>query len=124
MNTTEIKKACATLVLTCAKLCHNNNKAYSQSIGDNSQQAWEDAPSWQKESTINKVWFHLENDTTPEKSHENWMNERIKDGWVYGEEKDALKKTHPCIVPYAMLPIEHQIKDVIFSTTVKGFFTP
>lgn len=36
--------------------------------------------------------------------HEVWSANRIKEGWKYGEERDDLKKTHPCLVSYEELP--------------------
>ena len=36
--------------------------------------------------------------------HEVWAEERIKEGWVYGERQDSVKKTTPCLVPYEDLP--------------------
>ncbi|NPD91377.1 RyR domain-containing protein [Xylanibacter muris] len=35
--------------------------------------------------------------------HEVWSENRIKDGWTYGEERDDTKKHHPCLVPYEEL---------------------
>ncbi len=35
--------------------------------------------------------------------HENWAAGRLAEGWVYGEKKDDVKKTTPCLVPYEML---------------------
>ncbi len=35
--------------------------------------------------------------------HENWAAGRMAEGWVYGEQKDDVKKTTPCLVPYEML---------------------
>ena len=39
-----------------------------------------------------------------ENVHENWSAGRIADGWVYGEKRDDVKKTTPCLVPYDELP--------------------
>ncbi len=39
-----------------------------------------------------------------ENVHENWSLGRIRDGWTYGEERDDIKKTTPCLVPYSQLP--------------------
>ena len=39
-----------------------------------------------------------------ENVHENWSAGRIADGWVYGEARDDVKKTTPCLVPYSELP--------------------
>ncbi len=33
---------------TIAKVCHEANRAYCQTIGDNSQLAWEQAEEWQQ----------------------------------------------------------------------------
>lgn len=102
-----------------ARVAHEVNRAYCQSIGDNSQPSWEDAPDWQKTSAINGVKFHLENpDATPENSHENWLAEKTAAGWKYGEVKDPGAKTHPCFRPYAELPQEQRSKDYLFRAVV------
>ena len=105
-----------------AEICHQVNKIYCESIGDFSQPNWENAPQWQKESTINGVKYHLNNDnTTPADSHNNWLKEKINNGWKYGKEKDPLKKTHPCIIPFEELPKEQQTKDKLFLAIVECF---
>jgi hypothetical protein len=104
-----------------ARLCHNVNKAYCESTGDNSQVAWEDAPEWQKTSAINGVRLHLSGEATPEQSHESWLAEKERDGWGYGPVKDVEKKEHPCFVPYDQLPKEQQVKDHLFKAVVDSF---
>lgn len=102
-----------------ARICHEVNRAYCQSIGDDSQVPWADAPQWQKESAVKGVQFHLANpDATPGNSHESWLEEKRANGWSYGEAKDAEKKTHPCFRPYAELPREQRSKDYIFRSIV------
>ena len=98
-----------------ASICHEANRAYCATIGDSSQVPWDEAPEWQRESAINGVAFHIENPTAgPSGSHENWLKEKLADGWVYGEVKDVDAKTHPCCVPYDQLPPAQQAKDFIF----------
>ncbi len=46
-----------------------------------------------------------------ENVHEMWAKTRIEQGWCYGEVYDDAKKTHPCIVPYSMLPESEKIVD-------------
>ena len=76
-----------------AKICHEVNKAYCESIGDFSQPKWDDAPDWQKESAINGVKFHIyEENSTPSDSHNNWMKEKLENGWKYGKTKNPEKK--------------------------------
>ncbi len=104
-----------------ARICHEVNRGYCRSIGDDSQPSWEEAPEWQKESVVNGVNFHLENETTPEQSHENWMAEKVAAGWVYGPIKDPEKKEHPCMVAYQELPAEQRTKDYLFKAVVDTF---
>jgi len=105
-----------------AKTCHQVNKAFCESIGDNSQPDWADAPDWQKESAIKGVNFHLENpDSKPSDSHDSWIKEKKDTGWVFGEIKDPEKKEHPCMVPYNELPKDQQTKDALFISVVRSF---
>jgi hypothetical protein len=102
-----------------AQVAHEVNRAYCLAIGDTSQVAWADAPDWQKDSAINGVKFKLSNlAATPEDQHQSWLDQKAKDGWVYGEVKDAEKKTHPCIIPYAELPESQKAKDYLFVAVV------
>ena len=110
-----------------AKSCHEANRNHCVRIGDTSQVAWEEAPEWQKQSARNGVEAHLNTladggEPKPEESHEGWLKEKTDDGWVYGEVKDADKKTHPCCVPYDELPDDQKEKDAIFIGVVKSFF--
>lgn len=102
-----------------AKVAHEVNKAYCESIGDFSQVSWKEAPHWQKDSAINGVVFHQDNpDSTPEDSHESWLKLKIEDGWGYGSVKNESIKEHPCCVPYDKLPTEQKAKDYIFRAIV------
>lgn len=102
-----------------AQVCHEINRAYCQSLGDNSQPEWKDAPEWQKSSAINGVQFHLDNPTSPPSaSHDSWLKQKKAEGWKYGVVKDPEKKEHPCFVPYEELPPSQQAKDFIFRQTI------
>lgn len=102
-----------------AIMCHEQNRLFCRMMGDNSQPRWDDAPQWQKDSAISGVRFHLKNpDATADASHNNWMKEKIGDGWQYGQDKDPENKLHPCIVPFEKLPKHQQAKDVLFKGTV------
>lgn len=98
-----------------AKVCHEANKAFCESNGDYSQRSWEEAEDWQRQSAITGVAFRINNpDAGHDAQHNSWMQEKINDGWVYGEVKDAEAKTHPCIVPFDQLPKFQQQKDALF----------
>ena len=36
--------------------------------------------------------------------HELWAEQRIKDGWGWGPERNDQARHHPCLVPYRDLP--------------------
>jgi hypothetical protein len=102
-----------------AKVCHEANRAYCQTIGDDSQPAWEQAPDWQRSSAIDGVKFHLANPTAGDSaSHENWMKEKLHGGWKYGPVKNPEAKEHHCLVPFDQLPPEQQAKDRLFRAIV------
>lgn len=46
-----------------------------------------------------------------ENAHEVWAQGRVNEGWIYGEEKDSVKKTTPCMVPYDQLPESEKAYD-------------
>lgn len=102
-----------------ARVAHEVNRAYCQSLGDLSQAAWEHAPQWQQNSAVMGVLFHLERPHAgPEASHENWLEQKRLEGWTFGEVKDAALKTHPCLRPFHELPREQQTKDHLFRAVV------
>jgi hypothetical protein len=110
-----------------AKVCHEANRAYCETIGDNSQPSWENAPEWQRESARNGAQFHLTAlgsglRPKPSASHESWLEEKRTDGWKYGAVKDPEKKEHPCFVPYEELPIEQRRKDYIFAAICEAYW--
>lgn len=104
-----------------AEICHELNRVYCRSLGDTSQPTWPYAPDWQKESAINGVKFHMDHpDAKASQSHESWLEEKRSTGWTYGEVKDPEKKEHPCMVDFKDLPLDQQVKDVLFKNTVEA----
>lgn len=102
-----------------AKVAHELNRAYCEALGDNSQPFWEDAPSWQKDSAINGVIFHIENpDAAPSDSHDAWLEQKAEEGWTYGKVKNPELKQHPCFVAYEELPVEQRAKDYLFRAVI------
>lgn len=101
-----------------ARVCHEANRAYCQTLGDFSQLPWAEAPEWQRSSARMGVDLHLMGDFGPEASHVSWMKQKLEEGWKHGPVKDAEKKEHPCIVPFDELPREQQAKDYLFRAVV------
>ena len=108
-------------VTDIARICHEVNRAYCESLGDTSQVSWGVAEDWQRESAVKGVEFALLHpDATPESQHEAWCDDKRSAGWVYGPEKDAGKRTHPCLVAYADLPHGQRVKDHLFMAVVRA----
>lgn len=109
-------------IVDIAKVCHEANRAYCMNIGDSSQRTWAMTPPDIKQSAIDAVKFHIENQEANDwDSHNNWSIGKALDGWIYGEVKCLIAKTHPCLVPFRLLPPEQQLKDRLFRMIVKVF---
>jgi hypothetical protein len=109
-------------VQAIARVCHEANRAWCRTLGDETQPPWDEAPDWQRDSARNGVAFLLANpDAGPETSHEAWLEEKSQAGWCYGLTKDPQRREHPCILPFDQLPPEQQAKDHLFHGIVHAF---
>jgi hypothetical protein len=103
-----------------AKVCHEANRAYCETLGDTSQPRWEDAPEWQRTSAMNGVLAVGNPLAKPSDSHDSWLAEKRATGWKYGPVKDPAKKEHPCFVPFEELPPDQQVKDHLFLAVARA----
>lgn len=104
-----------------ARIAHEVNRSYCQSVGDDSQLPWDAAPEWQRRSSVRGVeGIKSGAITTPEQAHESWSREKVEAGWIYGPVKDANTLQHPCLVPYAELEGVQRLKDTIFFAVVNA----
>jgi len=102
-----------------AKICHQANKAYCESLGNYSHNDWDKSPDWQKKSAIRGVNFHHDHPIAPIScAHEEWMREKIETGWKYGPIKNLDKKEHPCMISFHKLSPEQQMKYYLFRNIV------
>lgn len=83
------------------------------------------APPWdavresQKSSCRAGVrWVLWNPNATPEELHNEWMREKIAEGWVYGKQKNEANKVHPCLVSFSELSKNDKIKDELFIHSV------
>jgi hypothetical protein len=105
-----------------ARMCHEANRVLCDYSAESFQQLpWSECPQWQKDSAMVGVKNIIEKPrATPRDSHESWLKQKVADGWVYGEVKDAEKKTHPCMVQYDKLPAKQRMKDFVFTGIVRS----
>ena len=91
-----------------AKVCHSINNEVCRLNGEQ-QIDWEEAPEYMKKGLIEA----LKRGESPEVGHEQWMKNRLENGWTLGPVKDVEKKTSPCLIPYSELPYDQRVKDSI-----------
>jgi hypothetical protein len=107
-----------------ARVAHEVNRAYGLILGEENHSPWEEASEALQNSAISGVQFRLDNPDAPASAqHDAWMEDKIKDGWVHGEEKDEDAKTHPCLVAYEELPEDQRAKDKLFVAVVNAMKT-
>jgi len=102
-----------------AAAAHMVNRAYSIALGDYSHPTWDEAPDWQRRSSLLGVQAALDPRHTPEQSHQAWLTQKLNEGWTYGPVRDVTAKEHPRMLPYRDLPSEQRRKDDLFISTVR-----
>ena len=98
-------------------IVHEMNGQYCKNIGD----VQSDLSEHTRESILVGV-SHLvkQQNVLPsaEEQHNLWFKFKLENGWKYGDVKDEVNKTHPCMLPYSMLPNEQKAKDTLFYKSV------
>lgn len=103
-----------------AERCHETNRVYCEAIGDFTQVPWSETSEEFKRNSLSGVLYFMEHpESTPEDMHNNWMKDRLADGWKFGDVKDVEKKLHPCLVAYSELPMLQRVKDALFINTIR-----
>ncbi len=99
-----------------AKTCHEVNRAYCREVmADHSHVPWEETDEALRLSIYDGVVKHFENpELTPEESHVAWCEYKRAEGWVFGNLKDSVAKTHPCLMTYHQLHSHDRAKDHMF----------
>lgn len=106
-------------IWSCACVCHEANRALQLEFSEIPSPPWDEAEEWMRESSYNGVLFLVKN---PESSfaalHDNWVLDKLADGWRYGPIKNTDTKEHPCLVDYNDLSIQQRRKDMLFKAIV------
>lgn len=101
-----------------ARVAHEANRAYCEGVlGDMSHKPWDESAAWVTDSALAGIG-HVRSGSTPEQLHDAWCSHKFAEGWRHGLVKDADKKEHPCLVPYAELPEAQRLKDKLYRAVV------
>lgn len=103
-----------------AIMCHQGNIAAQIVAGETPSPRWVWMRPEIKESTREGIRKAMAG-ATPEEMHASWSQNRKDAGWVYGEAKDEVEMTHPCLVPYSELPEAQRVKDAVMLDVVALF---
>jgi RyR domain len=104
-----------------ARVCHEANRGIQAAWpadGIPVAPPWEDLDPETQASILAGVMGVIEG-LPPAASHEAWCEHKRANGWTYGPVKSSEAKTHPCLLPYAALPVENAIKDHVFGAIVR-----
>jgi len=86
------------------------------------QPFWNQLSGRQIAIVLDIMKFHLDNpDAGDGDYHNQWMEEQIKDGWVYGEVKDREKKIDPNLVPFDELLLWERKVHALYRAVVNVF---
>lgn len=104
-----------------ARIAHEANRAICEAVNDRSQKPWDETPDNIRASTLGIVReCRSDPNYSPVTSHNRWLDDRERDGWVWGEVKDNFRKTNPAMVPFDVLPVEQRIKAFVFVGIVRA----
>lgn len=102
------------VVEACARVA---NDVFAVGAGD--MPSWDSASPDQKATARASVRALLAG-RTPEQWHKEWVDEKRKDGWLFGDVNDEERKRHPNIRPYRDLPAEQRMLDDMFVAAVRA----
>lgn len=100
-----------------ARACHAAHNAITEESIN-----WELTTSSHKRtvySSIEKILIGLID--TPEAAHENFVKNKINDGWEYGPVYSRTNKTNPRLVSFQELSEMDKLKEKVFFNIVESF---
>ena len=106
------------LVTSIAKMCHEVTRSYCQVLRE-PMPAWSEAEQHHRDKAIAGVALYIMYPTLgPSARHDNWMSQKLSQGWTYGKAMNLKAKKHHSLKPFHHLPVEQQAKGHIFHSIV------
>jgi len=104
-----------------ARTVHEAIRAWKAAHGQDDMPGWESAEPWMRDSTLESVRFALADPQAPDSAqHDQWVEQKKRDGWRYGPVKDAAAKTHPMLVAFDALPEMERRKDGLIQAITRA----
>ena len=106
-----------------AKFCHGVLSQYGSAYGQELN-VWDELKHGEKQHYIGRIaHFMTYPDSDASAPHEAWKMRLMLNGWSYGEEFNAERKTRPELVYFSQLPPEQQAVDFIIKGIVHETFS-
>jgi hypothetical protein len=105
-----------------AHVAHEAHRALQAEMGDRAPvEPWDALPGWRRDMVIREARLALQG-YGPETLQEEWVEDMLARGWVYGKVKDpaAVPPTHPALLPLRELPGWQQRKVILAVAVVKA----
>lgn len=100
-----------------AKAVVQINADYCAALGEQPVY-WEQTEPDVRVSILRGIASALRFNPTPEQNHQNFIDDRTRDGWTYGPEKNVELKQHPDLIPWEHLPADQKIKNTLFLSII------
>lgn len=104
-----------------ARTVHEALSAWRVANGHDALTAWDDVSIQDRQSTYDSVQHVITHpEATAADQHDQWMRQKENKGWVFGEERDDVRKRHPMLRPFEELPDYERRKDVLLNAIVRA----
>ena len=102
-----------------ARTVHSALSAWRVANAHEPYDDWDSMTEADKASTYESVEYVVDNpDADASAQHDQWMAQKLADGWKYGRKRNNSRKRHPMLVPYDELPDYEQRKDALLNAIV------
>ena len=109
-------------IMCLAQFCHDVLSSYSKAYGQELK-AWSELSKSEQQHIVGRIaHFMTYPDAEASAPHEAWSLRLKLNGWSYGREFDATRKTRPDLCYFSQLPPEQQACDFIIKGIVAGTF--
>jgi hypothetical protein len=106
-----------------AKICHNTHVRYCSNMNLKGMTlSWNDVQENHKNIIKDSLQKIINGEIkNPKESHNNFVKQKEKEGWVYGEDYSLEDKINPRLTDFENLSINDKVKEILFFETALNF---
>lgn len=108
-------------IFQIAQVVNEATRVWLHAHSDRTYPTWDKAPDAQKKKMIDQVTYHIQYPLAGDAGiHNAWLKAREAAGWKWGKVKSQEHQTDPGMVPFHILPPEHQARDRLVAAIVRA----